>query len=65
MSTARNPIQPAKPTEEEAIKVLGEHLDDAEAETLARRYLAADETQGHPPDIAEMKRRVLEQKPVR
>ena len=65
MSTARHPIEPAKPTEEETVRVLREHLDDAEAETLARRYLAADETQGHRPDIAAMKRRVLEQKPVR
>ncbi len=62
MSTARNPLPPAKPTREEAVRILREHLDDDDAEMLADRYLNADRTQGHLPDIAAMKRRLLKQK---
>ena len=62
MSTARNPLPPAKPAREEAVRILREHLDADDAETLADRYLNADRTQGHRPDIAVMKRSLLKQK---
>ena len=64
MSSARNPVHPEKPTKEEAVKVLREHMDDARAEVLAQRYLkAGDKADG--PDIPALKQRFLQQKPKR
>jgi hypothetical protein len=65
MSTARNPVHPVKPTKEEAAQVLREHMDDAAAETLARRIQTSDEDAKHAIDFPTLKRRILQQKPQR
>jgi len=52
----------AKPNREEAVRILREQLDDDEAEMLADRYLTADRTQGHRPDIAGTQRRFFKGK---
>ena len=63
MSTARNPVRCAKPTKDEAVKALREHLDDAEAETLARRYVNSDKDADSAVDWPKAKRRILHNKP--
>jgi hypothetical protein len=59
VSSARNHVPPDKPTEEESAKVLREHMDDAKAETLARRYVNADEAAKTAVDWPTVKRRIL------
>lgn len=44
MSTARNQISPrTKRGDDEIVSVLREHLDNPEAEVMARRYRTADQ----------------------
>ena len=63
MSTAQNDATPAKPREDEAVKVLREHMDNAKAETVAQRYANADEAAKTAVDWQTAKRLILNSNP--
>ena len=63
MSTARKPILPAtKRNDDEIAAVLREHLDDAEADMMARRYRNAEQHAKTAVDWPTAKRRILNNK---
>ena len=63
MSRARNPVPSAtKRTDDEIASVLREHLDDAEADVMARRYRNAEQDAKTAVDWPTAKRRILDNK---